>query len=424
MKGIYETEEPPKRAFLVGIGEDKTSKAEADSLAGELVSLCETLEMEITGQEIVWIRENHPKFGIGTGKAAELAEKAADLEADCLIFDREISPSQQRNWENLAGIPAVDRQELIIQIFAARAKTREAELQAALAELSYALPRLRHKYIDLARQRGGRYGSKGAGETRLETDRRLVEQRIHRLEQELAEVRKQRGLQRKKRKRLNIPACALVGYTNAGKSSLFNAMTGSGVLVEDKLFATLDASARRLVTGGGLPLVLIDTVGFIRRLPHTLIEAFRSTLEEAALADILIHVLDASDPDVHRCYETTLLVLRELEADKIPRIIAFNKADCPESRDILEVLLKRYPGGIPVSAKDGRGLPELTAAVEKLLSGGITRFRLPPDRHDLAALLYRGAQVLSEKYENAYIEIEARPEDRTLGLLKQYVVIE
>ncbi|MDR2110773.1 MAG: GTPase HflX, partial [Spirochaetaceae bacterium] len=277
MKELYETGERPKRALLIGVRDAAMSQDEADSLAGELAGLAAALEVEIAAREMVHIRENHSKFGMGTGKARELAEKAISLGVDCLILDGEPSPSQQRNWERLAGIPLVDRRELIIRIFSVRAKTREAELQAALAELSYALPRLGHRYIDLARQRGGRYGTRGAGETMLEMDRRLVRNRIHRLEEELREIRKHRAVRRKKREKSSIPSCALVGYTNAGKSSLLNAMTGANVPVEDKLFATLDAATR--MVPGKRPFLLTDTVGFIRRLPPDLVRAFRSTLE-------------------------------------------------------------------------------------------------------------------------------------------------
>jgi GTP-binding protein HflX len=240
---LYETEIAPKRAFLIGIRKERSGMAEAESLAKELAGLAKTLGLEIAAQEKVHIRENHHKFGMGTGKAAEIAEKAAELGVDCLVFDGDLSPSQQRNWERLTGIAAVDRQELIIQIFAGRAKTREAELQVSLAELYYSLPRLTHKYIDLSRQRGGRYGTKGSGETKLETDRRRIEDRIHQLKGELEEVRKRRLIQRKKRDRESA-SCALVGYTNSGKSSLLNALTGAEVLAEDKLFATLDATTR------------------------------------------------------------------------------------------------------------------------------------------------------------------------------------
>jgi GTP-binding protein HflX len=281
-----------------------------------------------------------------------------------LVFDWNPSPSQQRNWEELAGIPAVDRQELIIRIFASRAATREAELQVKLAELSYFLPRLTHKYIDLSRQRGGRYGTRGAGETRLETDRRIIEQRINKLEKELEEVKKQRRLQRRQRERQGLPVCAIVGYTNAGKSSLLNVLTGADVPVEDKLFATLDATTRRFENGNGNAILLTDTVGFIRQLPHSLVNAFRSTLEEATLSDLLVHVLDASEPDVESFYQTTLSVLEELAQNTargdaaIPAITGLNKIDRLEAPQ-LEALQAKFPESIAVSAKEGTGLDEL-----------------------------------------------------------------
>ena len=413
-----------KRAVLVGIRDEKMSKNEANALARELDSLVQTLGLEAAALEMVHVREKSAKYGMGTGKAAELAEKAASLEVDCIIFDRDITPSQQRNWEKLAGIPVIDRQELIIQIFADRARTKEAELQISLAELKYALPRLQHKYIDLSRQRGGRYGTKGSGETRFETDRRLVEQRIHRLEEELEEVKLQRQVQRKKRERQGVPLCALVGYTNTGKSSILNTLTGAEVLAENKLFATLDPTSRRLELPQGMHILLVDTVGFIRRLPHSLINAFRSTLEEAIRADILLNVLDASEEDSTGQYETTLSVLQELGAGDIPVITVLNKIDRLQSTEELEALLKKYPGSIPVSAADGRGLPELLARVEQALSGAVLRFRFPPERTDLAALLHRSGQVFAENYGEGCIEMEARVDERTAGRLKDYQVNE
>ena len=427
MKKLYETQEVPKRVFLVGIRDKGMTQGEADSLAKELAGLSRTLGLVIVAQEQVHIRERHPQFGMGTGKAEALAEKAASLEADCFIFDGELSPSQQRNWETLSGIAAIDRQELILQIFADRAKTREAELQVELAALSYSLPRLQHKYLDLARQRGGRYGAKGQGETKLETDRRLVEKYVDRLKQELAEVRKNREVQQKKRKRRGIPTGALVGYTNAGKSSLLNAMTRADTLVADKLFATLDPTTRQLELRNGRPLLLIDTVGFIRQLPHTLVEAFRSTLEEVRYADLLIHVLDASDPEADRYFETTLSVLRDLGAQKLPMITALNKIDQVDSIETLEVLQKRYAerctASVLISAKNHSGTDELARCIEELLSGGITRFRFPPDRYDLARLLHRSGRVLAEKYGDTAIEVEAQVETRIQEQLKAYRVI-
>jgi GTP-binding protein HflX len=430
---IYETEEKPKRAFLVSLYDAKPgsgagsavagSREEAESLTRELAGLAGALGLEIAAREIIPVRERPPRYGMGTGKARELADRAAELEADCFVFDWNPSPSQQRNWETLAGIPAVDRQELIIRIFADRALTREAELQVNLAALNYALPRLSHKYIDLSRQRGGRYGTKGSGETRLETDRRQVEQRIYRLRQELEEVRRQREIQRKQRERQGIPVCALVGYTNAGKSSLLNALTGAGVPADDKLFVTLDAVSRRFEPRKGLPVLLVDTVGFIRKLPHALVDAFRSTLEEAARADLLIHVLDASDPDAGICHETTLSVLQELKAGNIPRITVLNKVDRVKPADVPESLLKLYEGAIAVSALSGTGLPELVTRMAGLLSRGVINFRIPQSRPDLAALLYRGGAVLSEKYRGEYIDMAARADEKTAGKLKDYIVI-
>ena len=354
---LYDTAEQPKRALLVSLSK------EGDG-GKELRGLAETLELAVASHEIINVRERQPKFGMGSGKAAELAEKAAALKADCIVFDWDVSPSQQRNWEELAGISVLDRQELIIQIFSSRAATREAELQVQLAQLNYILPRLAHKYIDLSRQRGGRYGTKGSGETRLETDRRKIEQRIHKLEKEIEEVSKQRQVQRRQRERQGLPVCAIVGYTNAGKSSLLNVLTGADVLVEDKLFATLDATTRRFEPSPGKPVLLTDTVGFIRRLPHSLIKAFRSTLEEASHSNLLIHVLDASDPACEECYKTTVAVLAELGAGEIPVITALNKVDKLDDTALIE---SKFPDSVAISVKSGYGLDELKRRIAEIL---------------------------------------------------------
>jgi len=355
---LHETGEKKKRALLVNLSDDGV---------GELQGLVKTLELEIASQEVVKIRERSPKFGMGSGKAEEIAGKAKELEADCLVFDWDSSPSQQRNWEELAGIPVIDRQELIINIFAMRAATREADLQVQLAELHYRLPRLTHKYIDLSRQRGGRYGTRGAGETKLETDRREIQKRIHRLEKELEDVAKQRQVQRRQRERQGLPVCAIVGYTNAGKSSLFNALSGSAVLVEDKLFATLDATTRRFEPAPGTESLLTDTVGFIRRLPHNLIKAFRSTLEEASHSSLLIHVLDAADPNIESCFSTTVSVLQELGAGEIPVITVLNKTDLLPDESQADALLSLFPQSLGLSVKTGKGLDQLKLRIAEKL---------------------------------------------------------
>lgn len=421
MRELHETEKAPQKPFLIGIRDGTMEDWEAESLTKELGSLAKTLGLNIVGHETVRIRGKNAQYGMGTGKADEITEAAKALDADCLIFDTDISPTQQRNWEKLTGIPAIDRQEVIIQIFANRAKTREAELQIELALLAHSLPRLSHKYIDLSRQRGGRYGTKGSGETKLELDRRTVQRRIHQLEEELLEVRKQRATQRKRRERVPIPSCALAGYTNAGKSSLLNGMTKAQVLVEDKLFATLDSTTRRVEIRKGQPILLTDTVGFIRRLPHELVDAFHSTLEEVTLADLLVQVLDASDPEVDRHFDVTMTVIKELGAEKTPMILALNKIDRIESPEGLEALRQRYTDGVFVSALTGQGLDDLARRIDLSLSGPLYQFQFPPNRHDLVALLHRTGTVITEQYTDNRIYIEARVGDRVLGTLKEWL---
>ncbi|MCL2214501.1 MAG: GTPase HflX [Treponema sp.] len=373
MQKLYETQDKPRKAFLISIISNIADATVCDELEG----LCSTLGLEIAAHEKIRVRERSSKYGIGSGKAESLSLKATELKADLIVCDWNPAPSQQRNWEELSGVPVLDRQELIIKIFADRANTREAELQVKLAELTYLLPRLTHKYIDLSRQRGGRYGTRGAGETKLETDRRKIEKRITLLEKEIEQIGKQRQMQRRQRERGNIPVCAIVGYTNSGKSSLLNALTGANVPAEDKLFATLDAVTRRFEPAQGVTVLLTDTVGFIRNLPHSLIKAFRSTLEEAALSNVLIHILDASSPDVESAYETTISVLKELGAHEIPTFTLLNKIDLLQAGSgsesgtagshqlTLEELQNVFPGSIAVCVKTGLGLD---AVREKIVS--------------------------------------------------------
>ncbi|MBO4386448.1 MAG: GTPase HflX [Treponema sp.] len=329
---VQQEEEKKARALLIGAPQKvKGSISRQDAKPEELEGLVKTLGMETAGIVVLTRIEPTPAYGIGTGKAKEIAAKAKELFADCIIFDWEIDPTKQRNWEKLCSIPVFDRNEVILRIFASRAQTKEAVLQVELARLTYSLPRLSHMYGDLARQRGGSYGSKGSGETQLELDRRQTEDKIVQIKKELEQVTQTRRTQRKQRERNSFRNCALVGYTNAGKSSLLNALTGADVFVENKLFATLDPTTRKFSLGEGSTILLTDTVGFISNLPHTLINAFRSTLEEASFADLLLLVVDASDPECRKQYEQVVKVLGEIGADKIPRLVLLNKWDAVKS---------------------------------------------------------------------------------------------
>ena len=332
MVEIQQEEEKKARALLIGAPQKvKGSISRQDAKPEELEGLVKTLGMETAGIVVLTRIEPTPAYGIGTGKAKEIAAKAKELFADCIIFDWEIDPTKQRNWEKLCSIPVFDRNEVILRIFASRAQTKEAVLQVELARLTYSLPRLSHMYGDLARQRGGSYGSKDSGETQLELDRRQTEDKIVQIKKELEQVTQTRRTQRKQRERNSFRNCALVGYTNAGKSSLLNALTGADVFVENKLFATLDPTTRKFSLGEGSTILLTDTVGFISNLPHTLINAFRSTLEEASFADLLLLVVDASDPECRKQYEQVVKVLGEIGADKIPRLVLLNKWDAVKS---------------------------------------------------------------------------------------------
>jgi len=360
MVEVQQEEEKKARALLIG-APNKGKGSKPDAKPEELEGLVKTLGMETAGIIVLNRIEPTPAYGIGTGKTKEIAAKAKELFADCIIFDWEIDPTKQRNWEKLCSIPVFDRNEVILRIFASRAQTKEAVLQVELARLTYSLPRLSHMYGDLARQRGGSYGSKGSGETQLELDRRQTEDKIVQIKKELEQVTQTRRTQRKQRERNSFRNCALVGYTNAGKSSLLNALTGADVFVENKLFATLDPTTRKFSLGEGSTILLTDTVGFISNLPHTLINAFRSTLEEASFADLLLIVVDASDPECRKQYEQVIKVLGEIGADKIPRLVLLNKWDavknyCPGK--------KTGMGSIESAADEGGGTEQGTDAAE------------------------------------------------------------
>ena len=346
-----------------------------------------------------------PQYYVGSGKAQEIAQLAQECEADCLIFDTPLSPSQQRNWERLARCCVIDREEVILDIFAERAHTREAVLQVSLARAQYSLPRLTRAWTHLSRQHGGGATTRGEGEAQIETDRRLLRRRIQQLREELEVVRKQRTTQRKARERNAVPHGAIVGYTNVGKSSLLRALSGADVLVRDQLFATLDPTTRRITLDNNLELLLTDTVGFVRKLPHSLVEAFKSTLEEAVLADFLLLVLDISSPQIDSEWETTLAVLKELGAEEKNIQVVFNKIDLVD-RNADPVLFARlrglFPDALYLSTATGEGIEQLRERLASLASEHhqLLRVTLPPRRHDLAALAHAAGRVYEENYND------------------------
>lgn len=405
---MFETSELAKmveRALLIGAYTNSEQKPEAESLLDELAELVTTLGVPICDKMLLHHRETHARFLIGSGKAQELADRAKAEKLDVIIFDNELTPSQQRNWEQLTGITVIDRQEVIIDIFAKRAQTREARLQIDLARLEYSLPRLTRAWSHLVRQGGG-IGAKGEGESQLEQDKRQVRVAIDRLKKELEHVRSARATQRKDRKRAPVPNAAIVGYTNAGKSSLLRRLTGAEVLVEDKLFATLDTTTRKIALPNKQPLLLTDTVGFVRKLPHRLVEAFNATLEESALSDFLIHVLDASAPEVMEFYNTTMKVLGELGAGKQPMLVVFNKIDKVADPATLNQLLQHFPEAHFISVHTGEGLPALVERMSELVSNGalIRELRIPQGLAEMLARLHRQARVI----EMEYLEDEVR----------------
>src|SRR6188768_915866 len=386
------------RALLVGVQTPGMQAGEGTELLGELQELVENLGLVITGTTLVTLRDRQqPKFLIGSGKAAELMQRAKDEGADLIVIDEELSPAQQRNWEEESGLAVIDRQEVILEIFADRAQTREAVLQVALARMEYSLPRLTRAWTHLSRQRGkGAMG--GEGETQLEQDRRIVRDRISHLKEELKKVVSQRDVQRRKRQRVPIPTCAIVGYTNAGKSTLLNSLTGARVLAVDKLFATLDPTTRQLSLRGNQKVLVTDTVGFIRRLPHGLVEAFKATLEEVIVADFLIHVLDATNLNVEHHHATTMSVLEELGAADKTIVTVFNKVDAatPEMRQRAKRLV---PDGLFVSALTREGLDALEERCLELVAEAhaATELLVPHERYDVIARLHSVGHIQSEE---------------------------
>ncbi|MGJ8697883.1 MAG: GTPase HflX [Verrucomicrobiaceae bacterium] len=409
---MFEVREKPEmveRAMLVGICFDKSEEEETRKLLLELEELVDTLGIGVVGMELVRVRDRHRGLLCGTGKADELVELAKARECDCIVFDNEISPMQQRNWEGLSDLTVIDREEVILDIFAKRARTKEARLQVDLARMQYALPRMARMWGHLDREGGGGGGgsgggggaSRGMGEQQIEVDRRLARKKISRLKAELEEVRKQRSTQRKERQRADTATAAIVGYTNAGKSTLLNKLAGSDIMEADMLFATLDPTTRRLDLEDGQTLLMSDTVGFVRNLPHRLVESFKATLEEAILADFLVHVLDANSDEIHRHYKTTCDVLGELGADEKKVIIVLNKIDQIEDPVVLAGLRADFPGAVEVSALKGIGMELLMEKFCDQLADRVKKlsYRIPQSRGDITGMLHREGKVLETDYE-------------------------
>jgi GTP-binding protein HflX len=423
---MFDITEKPKqvqKAFLVGVYNQAGQRDEAESLLTELGSLVATLEIPAAGRLLIRVQTPSPRFFVGSGKAEEIYQRAKELEADVIVFDNGLSPAQQRNWEALSGLAVIDREEVILDIFARRAQTKEARLQVDLARMEYSLPRLTRAWGHLSRQAGG-LGGKGEGETQLETDRRLVRTQIDRLKSDLELVRIRRATQRKQRQRLPLPTAAIVGYTNVGKSALLKKLTGAQVLVEDKLFATLDTATRRVLLPSGQGLLLTDTVGFVRNLPHRLVEAFKATLEEAVVSDFLIHVLDASHPRVFEFYQTTMRVLGELGADSKRSLTVLNKMDLVRDEATLHALRLHFPDGVFVSVHTGHGLSELLHRMTDLLADRVSKVELalPLDRTDLLSLLHRTSQVIDIGYKDRYARVVAMVSPKVFARVEPFLV--
>lgn len=417
--------ERTKRERIVLVGVTLPGHTDADTEAGldELALLIDTAGADEVGRLVQ--RRDHPDhtWFIGKGKAEELRDLCLEVDADTVVFDNDLAPSQQYNLEKMLGRTALDRTAVILDIFAQNAHTLEGKAQVELALLRYRLPRLRRgATAKMSQQRGGVGSRFGGGETKLEVDRRRIKNRIVRLDSELKELGHTRELQRKGRGKSGLAAVTIVGYTNAGKSTLLNHLTRAGVLVEDRLFATLDPTTRRLSLPGGEPVLLTDTVGFVRRLPHGLIEAFKSTLEVASNADFLVHVVDSSVADPEGQIDAVHTVLTEIDAMKVPEMLVFNKCDiAPEAA---ARLVADHEGSVAISAATGEGIEQfLVVLADRLRAiGTIIELLVPYDRGDVVASVHREGEVVSTSHEADGLRIRARLAGASVGRLSQFVV--
>ncbi len=422
---MFEIREKPgmvERSLLIGAYSGAEKESQAVSLLEELEELVNTLGVPVIERMLVHYREPNARYLIGRGKAQEILDLVKEANLDCIIFDNELTPAQQRNWEALTEMCVIDRQEVILEIFARRAHTREATLQVEVARLEYSLPRLTRAWGHLSKQGGG-IGSRGEGESQLEQDKRMVRKQLDRLKADLAQVRKQRATQRKDRKRTPVPTAAIVGYTNAGKSSLLRRLTAADVLVEDKLFATLDTTTRKVMLPNNQLLLLTDTVGFVRKLPHQLVEAFNATLEETVLSDFLIHLIDASHPEAILFYNTTMNVLEELGADTRRMLVVFNKIDKITDPSVLPSLRLHYPAAHFISVKSGEGVDKLLERLTAFLAEDLEtlQLRIPQCRADLVARAYREGEVLELVYESDNLRLKVTIPHRLAAAFEEYL---
>ena len=394
-----------EKIVLVGVLFPGDTVDELERQLDELAELVRTAGAEVRGRVVQRRDRPDPATFVGSGKADELRELCLEVDADTVVFEHALSPAQQRNLEAILGRTAIDRTAVILDIFAQNARTPEGKAQVELALLEYRLPRLRRAGGSLSQQAGG-IGTRGPGETQLEVDRRRLVQRIHRIKAELREVDRTRRVQRQGRARGRHREVTLVGYTNAGKSSMLNALTGAGMLAESRLFATLDPRTRQLALPGGETVLATDTVGFISNLPHELVEAFMSTLDSVRLADLLVHVVDGASEHAEEQIGAVRTVLEQIGAADVPELLVFNKCDLAEGR--ARELVARHPGSVWCSATTGENLPAVVGAIAAGLRAHdrAVTLRLPFERGDLVAAVHREGEVLSSRNEEGAVVLE------------------
>ena len=408
-----------ERIVLAGVSLEGVDREITESSLEELARLVDTAGADTVAQ-IVQNRQTPDKATfVGNGKAQEIRAVSEEYDADTVVFDNELTPAQQRNLEGILKRSALDRTAVILDIFAQNASSLEGKAQVELAQLRYRLPRLRKSSRDFSQQAGG-IGTRGPGETQLEVDRRRLMRRVRRLEQDINKLRRHRSTQSKARSKTSNRSVAIVGYTNAGKSTLLNRLTDAGVLVEDRLFATLDTTTRRMQLPGGEAVYLTDTVGFVRNLPHQLVEAFKATLDVVVEADLLLHVTDVSDPDPEGCIMAVRQVLSAIGASEVPELMVFNKID--QSKGVDQKLFKRDENCVSVSASTGEGIEELLNKLAVLLrkSERIITLKVPFDRGDIRAMAHREGFVMKEDLEESNWIIEVRADKSSIGRLEQF----